>query len=217
MIRPAKELKGFVKVTLDAGESRQVRIDFDEYAWRFFDVETDSWQIEDGDYEVMVASSSRDIKLSAIVEKSGITPTNQREAFPHYVTGEVDQVSDDEFARLLGRDLPIESATDEITDATPIMNFDRAPLGLARFAAKFLAKKNAKSLAAGVPDLNTIFVLNMPLRAIAKMTNGMVNKAMVDALVHAVNGHFFSGLSFAIRAFFANRRDNRSCEKRLSQ
>lgn len=47
----------------------------------------------------------------------------------------------------------------------------------------------------------------MPLRAVAKMTNGMVNMPMVYALQRIVNGHFFSGFGQLVAAWWRGRRD----------
>ena len=46
----------------------------------------------------------------------------------------------------------------------------------------------------------------MTFRAMAKMTGGMINQKMVKQIVRIVNGHFWSGTSGVIAAFFENRR-----------
>ena len=63
-----------------------------------------------------------------------------------------------------------------------------AKSGIARFICKKLGEKLKKSEAAGIPDLNTLFQYNMPFRAIAKMTGGMVSMEMVEGLLKVVNG-----------------------------
>ncbi len=79
-----------------------------------------------------------------------------------------------------------------------------AKSGIARFICKKLGEKLKKSEGAGIPDLNTLFQYNMPFRAIAKMTGGMVSMEMVEGLLKVVNGHF-SGLGKVISGFFRNR------------
>ncbi|QPC77119.1 hypothetical protein HYE68_007871 [Fusarium pseudograminearum] len=57
--RPVKELKGFAKVELDAGESKTVTIsELEKYAASYFDEEQDKWCVEAGEYEVIVSDSS---------------------------------------------------------------------------------------------------------------------------------------------------------------
>jgi len=61
--RPQKELKGFSRVELAPGESRRVALSLDEAAMSFFDTEKDDWIAEPGAFEVLVGSSSEDIRL----------------------------------------------------------------------------------------------------------------------------------------------------------
>jgi len=63
VIRPVKELKGFSKVFLKAGETKRVNIILNHDAFEYYDVEKKSWVVEPGDFEFLVGSSSRDIRL----------------------------------------------------------------------------------------------------------------------------------------------------------
>ena len=69
-----------------------------------------------------------------------------------------------------------------------------AKSSIARFVYRKLTKMKKKSEDAGKPDLNILFIYNMPFRAIAKMTGGMVSMEMVEGIVTIVNGHLFRGL-----------------------
>ena len=60
--RPLKELKGFDKVYLKAGESKEVSITVDKSALSFFDPKKHDWVAEPGDFEALVGSSSSDIR-----------------------------------------------------------------------------------------------------------------------------------------------------------
>ncbi len=61
--RPVRELKGFQRVELQPGESRQVRFTLTKRDFSFFDVETRQWVFEPGAFDVFVGSSSRDLPL----------------------------------------------------------------------------------------------------------------------------------------------------------
>ena len=61
--RPPKELKGFTKVVLQPGESREVTFTLDQRALSFYDPLHQGWVAEPGEYLVLVGSSSRDIRL----------------------------------------------------------------------------------------------------------------------------------------------------------
>jgi len=60
--RPIKELKGFEKVLLKAGETKTVSFTIDSSALSFFDADKHAWVAEPGDFEAIVAASSTDIK-----------------------------------------------------------------------------------------------------------------------------------------------------------
>ncbi len=66
--RPVKELKGFRKVSLAAGESKVVTVTLDEAAFSFWSPEAKGWVAERGSFELLVGASSSDLRLSAKVE-----------------------------------------------------------------------------------------------------------------------------------------------------
>jgi beta-glucosidase len=60
--RPPKELKGFTKIELGPGETRTVNFDLDQRALSFFDPYQNQWICEAGEFEILIGSSSRDIR-----------------------------------------------------------------------------------------------------------------------------------------------------------
>ncbi|HLO32213.1 MAG TPA: glycoside hydrolase family 3 C-terminal domain-containing protein, partial [Anaerolineales bacterium] len=62
--RPEKELKAFAKVELAPKQSKTVTFTLDREAFWYFDVTKNAWTTEPGDFEILVGSSSRDIRLS---------------------------------------------------------------------------------------------------------------------------------------------------------
>jgi beta-glucosidase len=71
--RPPKELKGFARVTLQPGETRQISIPLDATAFAYYDPDRSAWIAEKDDFTISVASSSRDIRLSAPWSRSDET------------------------------------------------------------------------------------------------------------------------------------------------
>ena len=61
--RPVKELKGFRRVDLRRGEASAVTFALDENSLAYFDPAKKTWVTEGGQYEILVGSSSRDIRL----------------------------------------------------------------------------------------------------------------------------------------------------------
>lgn len=64
LVRPPKELKGFAKLALEPGESKTAAFSLDERALSFYDPYRKRWVAEPGKFEILVGSSSRDIRLS---------------------------------------------------------------------------------------------------------------------------------------------------------
>ena len=60
--RPLKELKGFTKVKLAAGESKRVSVELDRHALEYYDPEQ-GWVVERGEFEVLIGASCTDIRL----------------------------------------------------------------------------------------------------------------------------------------------------------
>ena len=66
--RAVKDLKAFEKVFLKAGESKQVRIGLDVQELAYYNVMLNQWVVEPGEYEIMFATSARDILCSKLIE-----------------------------------------------------------------------------------------------------------------------------------------------------
>ena len=215
--RAKRELKGFAKVFLKSGESRKVEIPFDEYTFRYWNVKTDQWEVEGGDYTIEIGASVEDIVLSGSLTKEGTTDTApyDPEKIPSYYKADIKNVSDAEFEEILGYPVPDGSWGSVLTENDAICQLKNAKLGLARVVYKVLEGKKKKAEAAGKPDLNILFIYNMPFRAIAKMTGGAVSKDMVDGMVDAVNGHFFKGAGKIIGGYFSNSSANKKFEKKI--
>jgi beta-glucosidase len=65
--RPEKELKAFEKVDLKPGETKTVTFTLDREAFWYFNIVKNTWDIEAGEFEILVGASSRDIRLSGSV------------------------------------------------------------------------------------------------------------------------------------------------------
>jgi beta-glucosidase len=65
LARPLKELKGFTKIFLKAGERQSVSIPLDLSSFAFYDPAKQSWVAEKGNFNILVGSSSRDVRLQA--------------------------------------------------------------------------------------------------------------------------------------------------------
>ena len=221
LFRPAKELKGFAKTVLRPGESKTITIPLDDKAFRFFNVKSGKWEVEEGTYQVYVAASITDVRLTAEVGVTGGLSAIPYEsaALPSYYAGRVSDVGDAEFTALLGRPIP-PSRWDRNkplgrNDALCQLSYAKNPL--ARLAGKILAGKKAKSEAGLKPDLNIQFIYNMPFRGIAKLMGPVVSMEMVDAILFIVNGHFFRGVGRLFGAWRRKGKQDRETARLLAE
>ena len=215
IFRPAQELKAFAKVQLAAGESKTVTLTLDDKAFRYWNTRTESWEVEGGTYELRVGASSADIRLTAAVEVIGTDALNPYagKALPHYQSGQVQTVPDAEWETLLGRPIPDDRVKIDRNMTLGELNHGRSPLGWLVWAV-LTALLNA-SYKKGKPDLNVLFQYNMPLRALAKMTNGAISMGMVDGIVMEVQGFWVIGLVRVIFEAVKNVILNAQLENRL--
>ena len=215
IFRPAKELKGFTKVQLEAGESKTVTIPLDDKAFRYWNVKTDRWEVEGGSYQLLVGASSADIRLTAAVTVAGTGAPDPYAGkdLAHYRTAQVQNVPDAEFEALLGRPIPENKVHIDRNMTLGEMGHGRSPIGW--LAAAVLGTLLRRSIKKGKPDLNILFQYNMPLRALSKMTNGAISMGMVDGIVMELQGFWIIGLVRVIVEAVKNIVLNSRMEERL--
>lgn len=217
VFRPQKELKGFQKVFLKAGESKRVHIPFDDKTFRYWNVKTGQWEIEEGEYLLMVGASVSDIRLSGKLWVAGTTKEipYEKKKLPSYYSGRISNVGAEEFEVLLGHPVPDGKWKGELGINDAICQMYYAKSRLARLVYRILTDKIKKSEGKGKPDLNLLFIYNMPFRGIAKMTGGAASMEMARGIVDMVNGKWFSGTKRVIKGYFRNNKENKKYEKQL--
>ena len=215
LFRPAKELKGFARVTLAPGEKQRITITLDDKAFRFWNVKANRWEIEGGEYELLVGASVEDIRLCEKITVHGTATVHPYEDvdLDCYYKGDVLRVSDADFEKLLGHPIPNGKTKIDRNLTLGELNHARSPLGwLVWLVLTILLDVSYKR---GKPDLNILFQYNMPLRALAKMTNGAISMGMVDGIVMELQGFWILGLVRVIYEAIKNVVLNAQMEKRL--
>ncbi len=215
LFRPAKELKGFARVTLAPGEKQRITIMLDDKAFRFWNVKANRWEIEGGEYELLVGASVEDIRLCEKISVHGTSTVHPYEDknLDCYYKGDVLHVSDADFEKLLGHPIPNGKTKIDRNLTLGELNHARSPLGwLVWLVLTILLDVSYKR---GKPDLNILFQYNMPLRALAKMTNGAISMGMVDGIVMELQGFWILGLVRVIYEAIKNVVLNAQMEKRL--
>ena len=207
IFRPVRELKGFKRVELEPGEEKEVQILFDDNSFRFYDTRTDSWEIESGTYQIMIGENAEHMLLEDTLDVVGTVENGgyKKEEMPEYFSGQIKDISDEEFTRLYGREIPDGSWSGEIrmNDAVCQLYYGKGIFGKLFYGVLRILLKISEWQ--GKPNLNVLFNYNMPIRGYAKMTGGFVTMEMAEALTEMANGHRIKGTGHLIRA--AVKRD----------
>ncbi|WP_062514678.1 glycoside hydrolase family 3 C-terminal domain-containing protein [Halobacillus sp. KGW1] len=73
VIRPEKELKGFAKVSLEPQEVKTISFTLDRRSFAYYNVELGDWQVETGDFDILIGKSSKDIVLKDTIHVRSTT------------------------------------------------------------------------------------------------------------------------------------------------
>ena len=205
IIRPSKELKGFAKVELQPGETKKVEIAFDDKTFRYFNVKTDKWEVEKGVYDIYVGASSADICLTGSLQQAGTNAElpYDKKALPHYATGELRNIPDEEFKALLGRDIP-DGSLHFYKKNRLVVGYNTTVKEL-RYAKRWVGRLIGKAIPWMVRVLrklgnrelaNTLVMglVHQPMRGWSLFSLGGLRMTQLDGLIEVFNGHFFKGL-----------------------
>lgn len=202
-----KELRAFTKVRLAAGERQTVSLSFDLADLEYWDVAAHDWVLENGTYEVLVAASAGDIRLSApLVVDQGRPP---RSPYPP----EVDQAYATPpagipaaFPALLGREIAVEGPSGRLELEARLVDSRRSVLGAIFLAAVTATIRRDLRKAQRLPDSlerdarvkNTHFLLRMmptmSPRAMAMASSGLFPYRVAQALADISAWHPVRGL-----------------------
>ena len=207
VFHPVRELKGFARVTLGPGEAKTVHIKFDDKTFRFYDTRTNTWEIETGNYQIMVGCDAQTMLLEDKLYVAGTVSKGgyEKEKMPEYFNGKIRAVDNETFRLLYGKEIPDGSWSGEIrmNDAVCQLYYGKGILGKLFYGVLRILLKISEWQ--GKPNLNVLFNYNMPIRGYAKMTGGFVTMDMAKALTEMANGHRIKGTAHLIKA--AVKRD----------
>ena len=192
MFRPAQELKGFARVSLEPGEEKEVSIALNDRSFAVWSVAENNWVIEPGTYELRIGESTRDIRLMVEVTRSGEIAANpyQGEVFAPYYAADAHHIPDESFAALLGRELPRDDR-----GHNPVIGFNdpislgarlSGGVGRAVYEVLNLSRRVLWALNLREQSNNLMFVLDMPWRSVGRMFSSLDDE-QVYALLDVIN------------------------------
>ncbi len=189
--RPDKELKAFAKVHLDPGEEQRVRLPLDRRAFAFWDTASADWQVEGGDFDLLVGSSSRELRAAATVEiASDFRPASPPEALAPYAAPTFDRFDDAAFEALLGRPIPQPVAVRPFTRNSTFdeVGATRLGAGLKRLAMQVARAQMGEEMEeTGIAEVLERAMGEAPLRSLALLSQGRISFEALDRLLSVLN------------------------------
>ncbi len=184
IFRPEKELRGFKKVFLKAGEEKEVELEIGKRAFAFYDVDIADWHVETDTYKLLVGASSRDIRLegSVKVESTVDAPVKDlRDVMPAYYSVDVLNVPDDQFKALIGREIP-EKEIHDFPNLTLANTLEDSACG--KNGAK-LCKLLRKVV--GTEGMACAIALQTPVKNFVSMSMGVFSEELAAQLLDILN------------------------------
>ncbi len=184
IFRAEKELKGFKKVYLKAGEEKEVEIELSKRAFAFYNVEIHDWHVESGKYNILVGASSRDILLTASINVSSTTTAevpDMKAMYPAYMTADVKNITDEQFEKLLGFPIPQKDVVcyPNLTIANTLEDSCKGKNG------KKIVGLIAKIL--GTDNMAYAIAVQTPVKNFISMSMGVFSPTMAGRLLDILN------------------------------
>lgn len=180
--RPEQELKGYTKVHLTAGESRELTLPLDARSFATYDATDEAWVVPSGAYEVRIGLSSRDIRSTVSLEIHGADVS-------HPVSTTRGPVADDqEFAVLLGRPVPAARPLVPFDEDSTVGDLQQTWLGR-KIHGALIGQAINKMAPADDPNsgMMAAMIKELPLRGIAAVSDGKLSLATLDRLTGVLN------------------------------
>lgn len=225
---PVQWLGGFAKIELEPGDERQAVLRLDKNAFWKWDASLHRWCVYPGEYEIRVASSSRDVRLAAsIVVGDGQYAFNPEQARRCHSISEEQSMSDQAlipsprvpeiyrhptlgcfaqpesaraFAELYARPLPERPPVTPFTIDSTVSDMGACWLGRRLYRIiDWVMAEPASKMNRDQKAMMQEMAADMPLRS---LTTSGVPLESVKGFVSMLNGHYLTGFIYAVRNLF---------------
>lgn len=204
-----RRLAAFSKVHLEPGEVAQVVLEFGEMELRFWDSNEHAWRVDQGRYELLVGSSSRDIRGRCSLDLvAGATPfalcpagraalaTPEMEAYRHPGSAPFDDVS---FKALYAVPLPVRTPIVPFTIDSSVSEMASTPFGrLMVRVVEHVMDEPVKKMDEDTRRMMREIVSDLPLR---QLISSGFSMRTVDGLVDMLNGRYIRGFTRALGTY----------------
>jgi len=214
IFREDKALKAFTKVFIKRGETVNVSLQLDARSWAFYNVLIHDWTIEAGHFDIMVGSSSRDIRLKENVYVEGNSkniPDYAKVAGAYYSVHKTKDYPLKQFVHLMGHPLSENKRYTRKTldENATLLDAKRISLNGLIFY-HFLKRKSVSFLPKNSPDYLIKIVQESavvgPLRQLISFSRGSISHESLQGLIYIIKGRLAKGLAVYVKAAKSSKK-----------
>lgn len=202
IFRPKKELRAFTKVFLKAGEEKEVTLELGKRAFAYYNVNIGDWHVESGEFDIMVAASSRDIRLTETVNVTSTVDAvvpDYRETAPSYYKADITAVDDKEWSAVYGQALPerVRDTSKKIDIYCCLNDARHTKWGgkICRLIEGIMSKMGSAENGDG--KMLAAMATQIPIRNFIAMSMGVFSPDMADGLLMMLNDDESSFVGFS--------------------
>lgn len=204
LFRVKQELKRFKKINLKPKESKEVTFILDENCFAYYNIQSNQYEVEEGQYSISIGSSCRNIRFSTVVNKRGdsVKTIDYKAKSPSYYELYKKKLdpTESEFENIYNKELPIINkkiypftTNYTINDIKSIYGGDLIISAINKKANKFVSGDKAMEITVK-ESLN-----DQPFRLIAMVTRGAINRKSIQGFVNLLNKHYVKGFLQILR------------------
>ncbi len=200
VFQPAKELKAFTKVELEAGESRQISLELDTGEFGYYNTLIGDWYAESGEYQILAGPSASlcSLRTSVTLNSPSMPQPDLRDQSPVYYSLPKGEFIADEksFSALYGGPLPLHDSKPgrPYDHNNTLEDIEHTLIGtLIIKAADRMARKTAKN-SREEEGMMSNMIKEMPFHSLVASGGGAVREAWAEGLLLLLNGEILNGL-----------------------
>lgn len=179
-----KELKGFEKIELEAGEEKEISITLNNDSFEYYNPEIKRWAIEEGTYKILIGKSSRNIELEDKIFIKSNDKNIEKEYPIKYYKGNIHEINDKEFEKLLERKIPKRHLNiEEINEENTLEQIKETKIGQIIYKNQ-IEKMNRLLNEQNVNKATKVLMdMQKPLKKFYEKKSSKITKKMVEELI----------------------------------
>lgn len=207
IFKAEKELKAFTKINLLPSEEKTIIFNLNKSSFSYYNVNIKNWDVEPGYYEILIGSSSRDIrcKKNILIKSTSISSMVYNKIPIYYTpTSYGLNISKKEFEMLYGKDLPnnIINPKEKYTLNSTLGEIKETIIGKKVYD---IALEIAYSMFPNAHESQILFKMitsvteDFPIRNLVSLSNGKFSLRLATALIKLMNEDYLKSIATMIQ------------------